>query len=383
MLDREAATAAEYGRIADMIEHGLDQVIANHPAFALRDSIRLRGERTRQLIVQTQRAVTTGEAAVDEQMARVSEGGSSTRASLRSTLNAAAAAQAQAVGRADVGGGTRSDRAGGRARGGRAAGPGSGGVRGGGCRPSSASSRARTRHPAARPRPAIRADRGFRGCAARAGDPAIPEQPGPRGRAVRAGRAARAPRGRAVRGDAARRHRVATRAMRPAATPRGLNHPDYAAAIARYEELIQQYPAFPQIDGAEYTLGTLYSAGERYADAAAIFEKVSGIESSTMRAEAMFRLGDARFELASAARGEQRQALFGKAAGAYEQAVGVAPVTGDIYFLSLYKLGWSYYNQGTQQNQDGYRQSGRRVRAAGRCVRQAAGGPAGAARAAG
>jgi tetratricopeptide (TPR) repeat protein len=144
---------------------------------------------------------------------------------------------------------------------------------------------------------------------------------------------------------------------RAARSDAGLNHPEYAAAIARYEELIQQYPAFPQIDGAEYTLGTLYSAGERYADAAAIFEKVSGIESSPMRAVAMFRLGDARFELASAARGEQRQAIFGKAAGAYEQAAGVAPATGDIYFLSLYKLGWSYYNQGTQQNQDGYRKA--------------------------
>ncbi len=59
-LDREAATAADYSQVADVIDHGLDQGIAAHPAFALRDTMRLRGERTRQLIVQTQRAVATG-----------------------------------------------------------------------------------------------------------------------------------------------------------------------------------------------------------------------------------------------------------------------------------------------------------------------------------
>ncbi len=354
VLDREAATAAEYGRVADMIERGLNQVIANHPAFALRDSIRLRGERTRQLIVQTQRAVTTGEAAVDEQMARVSEGGSSTRASLRSTLNAAAAAQEQAAGlltaavehdltvRAGVlaADAKRDQEAAEFGAAGASffrqlasANPSSGGVAAGDPAPNADSAVAQLERAIQR----------------------YPNSPARAGALYELGEllVRRAD----ERYAATQRVGNGSDSARAARADAGSSHPDYTTAIARYEELIQQYPAFPQIDGAEYTLGTLYSAGERYADAAAIFEKVSGIESSTMRAEAMFRLGDARFELASAARGEQRQATFGKAAGAYEQAAGVAPVTGDIYFLSLYKLGWSYYNQGTQQNQDGYRKA--------------------------
>ncbi len=354
VLDREAATAAQYGRIADMIERGLNQVIANHPAFALRDSIRLRGERTRQLIVQTQRAVTTGEAAVDQQMARVSEGGSSTRASLRSTLIAAAAAQEQAVGVLTAA--VEHDLT----------------VRAGVLAADARRDQEAAEFGAAGAsffRQLASADAASGGTAA--GDPApiadsavaqlerviqrYPNSPARAGALYELGEllVRRAD----ERYAATQRVGAGSDTTHAARAEAGLNHPDYSTAIARYEELIQQYPAFPQIDGAEYTLGTLYSAGERYADAAAIFEKVSGIESSPMRAEAMFRLGDARFELASAARGEQRLALFGKAAGAYEQAVGIAPVTGDIYFLSLYKLGWSYYNQGTQQSQDGYRKA--------------------------
>jgi cellulose synthase operon protein C len=354
VLDREAATAADYGRIADMIERGLNQVIANHPAFALRDSIRLRGERTRQLIVQTQRAVTTGEAAVDEQMARVSEGGSSTRASLRSTLNAAAAAQAQAVGVLTVA--VEQDLT----------------IRAGVLAADARRDQEAAEFGAAGAsffRQLASADAGSGATAT--GDPApnadsavaqlerviqrYPNSPARAGALYELGEllVRRAD----ERYAATQRVGTGSDTSHAARADAGVNHPDYSAAIARYEELIQQYPAFPQIDGAEYTLGTLYSAGERYADAATIFEKVSGIEASTLRAEAMFRLGDARFEMASATRGEQRLALFGKAAGAYEQAVGIAPVTGDIYFLSLYKLGWSYYNQGTQQNQDGYRKA--------------------------
>ncbi len=151
---------------------------------------------------------------------------------------------------------------------------------------------------------------------------------------------------RAAAGDTSR----AARAALPA-------HPDYSAAIARYEELVQHYPTFSQLDGAAYTLGTLYGAAERYADAATMFERVANTSDSPLRAESWFRLGDARFELASAARGEQRQAMFGKAAAAYEQAAAIAPTTSDIYYLSLYKLGWSYYSQASQQNQDGYRKA--------------------------
>lgn len=131
--------------------------------------------------------------------------------------------------------------------------------------------------------------------------------------------------------------------------------PDYAAAIARYQELVTKYPAFANIDGAAYTLGTLYFSDGKYADAAKMFELVTTKPDSHYRGEAYFRLGDARFELASTLRGAPRKAMFVQAADAYENATKSAPPGGDIYFLALYKLGWSYYNQATQPNEPEYR----------------------------
>ena len=133
--------------------------------------------------------------------------------------------------------------------------------------------------------------------------------------------------------------------------------PDYAEAIRRYEELVRRYPQFDRIDAAAYTLGTLYSFEQRYADASRMFETVSQKADSRFRAEALFRLGDANFELASKERGAARKALFAKAATAYEQSTAIAPKDGDIYFLSLYKLGWSYYNQASQTGQQEYNQA--------------------------
>ncbi|MBC7790957.1 MAG: tetratricopeptide repeat protein [Anaerolineae bacterium] len=134
--------------------------------------------------------------------------------------------------------------------------------------------------------------------------------------------------------------------------------PSYEAAIARYEELVRRYPNFNQIGTAAYTLGTLYFRVQRYPDATRMFEVVttgdSADVSTELRSEAFFRLGDAYFEVASRDRGAARQAGFVKAATAYERAVNVAPKGGDIYFLSLYKLGWSYYNQATRANQAEY-----------------------------
>jgi tetratricopeptide (TPR) repeat protein len=134
----------------------------------------------------------------------------------------------------------------------------------------------------------------------------------------------------------------------------GPTHPDYAPAIARYEELVKRYPNFDQIDGAAYTLGTLYAFDGRYADAVPMFELVAAKDSSRLRAEALFRLGDAEFELASAERGDPRLALYAKAATAYEHASTVASAESDVYFLALYKLGWAYYNTATRTNPGGY-----------------------------
>jgi len=135
------------------------------------------------------------------------------------------------------------------------------------------------------------------------------------------------------------------------------DRPDYAPAISRYEELIQKFPTFPRADAAEYTLGTLYSTQQRNADAVKMFELVTAKDQSHFRPEGFFRLGDADFELAAKLRGEPRKAMFVRAAQAYESATKIAPPEGDIYFLSLYKLGWSYYNQATQTNQPEYQQA--------------------------
>jgi len=133
--------------------------------------------------------------------------------------------------------------------------------------------------------------------------------------------------------------------------------PDYSAAIARYEELVNRYPNFEQIDAATYTLGTLYATQQRWADAARMFERVAGMQNSKFRSEAYFRLGDARFELASRQRGDPRRAGFAAAASAYEQAVAATQPPSDIYFLALYKLGWSYYNQANQANEAQYQKA--------------------------
>lgn len=133
--------------------------------------------------------------------------------------------------------------------------------------------------------------------------------------------------------------------------------PDYSAAIARYEELVNRFPDFEQIDAALYTLGTLYASAQRWPEAAGAFERVSAMRNSSFRPEALFRLGDARFEVASRERGPQRRAMFGDAAVAYEQAVASSQPPSDIYFLALYKLGWSYYNQANQANQNEYRKA--------------------------
>ena len=149
---------------------------------------------------------------------------------------------------------------------------------------------------------------------------------------------------------------AAQRSSGPDSTARSdaLVRPDYAGAIARYEELVRRYPNFEKIDAAAYTLGTLYSLNQRYGDAVRMFEIVSAKDSSRFQGEALFRLGDAYFEIAAKEKGDVRRATFAKAATAYERATARAPQGGDIYLLSLYKLGWSHYNQATAANQAPY-----------------------------
>lgn len=133
--------------------------------------------------------------------------------------------------------------------------------------------------------------------------------------------------------------------------------PNYEPAIARLEDLVRRYPNFSKIDAAAYTLGTLYFASQRYAEASRMFEIVTKNDSSRFRPEAFFRLGDSHFELAAQQRGTARRQTFARAADSYERATQTAPPNGDIYFLALYKLGWAYYNQATAANQEEYRKA--------------------------
>lgn len=145
--------------------------------------------------------------------------------------------------------------------------------------------------------------------------------------------------------------------------------PEYEEAVRYYEDLVRNYPDFARRDAAAYTLGTLYTRMQRHGEAAEMFAQVTGAatDSSRFSAESYFRLGDAQFEVAARERGDARRTAFARAAQAYEQAVRAAAPQSDIYFLSLYKLGWSYYNQATRANQDEYRQA---VDVFGRLVRE-------------
>lgn len=98
-LARERASAATYSRMADEINGGVQVMVFANPAFALRDTVRQRGERIRALIVQTRRAVLAGEAAVDEQIAIVGAADSGQRGKLQAAV---AAAEARRDAAADV-----------------------------------------------------------------------------------------------------------------------------------------------------------------------------------------------------------------------------------------------------------------------------------------
>jgi hypothetical protein len=88
-LQQERETAGIYRHIADEVAAGIDSAIMRNPAFALRDTVRQRGERTRALIVETRAAGAVAAAAVDSAQARVERGPSETRIALKAALLAA------------------------------------------------------------------------------------------------------------------------------------------------------------------------------------------------------------------------------------------------------------------------------------------------------
>ena len=69
-----------------------------------------------------------------------------------------------------------------------------------------------------------------------------------------------------------------------AASREGQIRPNYAPAIARYEELVRRFPTFSGIDAAAYTLGTLYRASSATPTRCAMFELVTAKDSRTSAA---------------------------------------------------------------------------------------------------
>jgi tetratricopeptide (TPR) repeat protein len=136
-----------------------------------------------------------------------------------------------------------------------------------------------------------------------------------------------------------------------------LDRPDYAPAIARLDEFLRLYANDPEADAAAYTLGSLSFTAQRWDEAARAWELVIANERSRHRSEAFYRQGETRFEMAIRLAGDARRALLAQAAAAYERAIELSPRDGDIYYLALYKLGWSSYVQAERQSSDEYRRA--------------------------
>jgi hypothetical protein len=98
-LQLEAQTAATYRQVADVIESGLERAVGHHPAFAYRDSVRMRAERNRGLLTEAQSALAAAQRALTDEIARLQ--GSDVAGPLRSALASAEsqrnAAEAQLV----------------------------------------------------------------------------------------------------------------------------------------------------------------------------------------------------------------------------------------------------------------------------------------------
>jgi tetratricopeptide (TPR) repeat protein len=336
VLARETAAAAIYGRLADTVERALPAVLARHPTLALRDSLLAHAVATRALIGDVQRSAIAAAAAIDTAIAHLPAGGSdSVSRAVRVTLVDATARQRAAI--AVLTPAVERDLA----------------VRRNGVRSALARDREAADFGAAHA--------AFHAVLA-AGDTVAPvERDSAIGRLTTVlDRYAASP-GRPAAlheaGELLARRADAQFAAAQRDAAGGVANPDYGPAVARLEELVRRYPQYGDIDAAAYTLGTLYAFERQFQKAIPAFELVATRDSSPYRAEALFRLGDARFELASAARGDARRSLFADAADAYERDVASAPHDGDLYLLGLYKLGWSYYSSASREHPDGYQKA--------------------------
>ena len=136
-----------------------------------------------------------------------------------------------------------------------------------------------------------------------------------------------------------------------------LDRPDYSKAIARLDDFLTMYPGDVEADAAAYTLGSLNFTAQRWDESSRAWEWVIADERSHYRSEAFYRLGETRFEMAIRQAGDARRALLATASTAYGRAIELSPRDGDIYYLAMYKLGWSSYVQAERQASDEYRRA--------------------------
>lgn len=98
ILRLESQTAAAYAQLAQEIQSGIGGAIARHPVFALRDSVRARGERIGRLLGETQTALANAQAMVAQEIARLEAGDAERVGAARRTLAAAETRRAAAEG---------------------------------------------------------------------------------------------------------------------------------------------------------------------------------------------------------------------------------------------------------------------------------------------
>ena len=97
-LQAERETAATYRRIADLIETGLDNAIARHPTFVMRDSVRKHGEGIARLLSEAQTALASTQQLVASELARLESGDPDVVRAQRATLASVEARRATVEG---------------------------------------------------------------------------------------------------------------------------------------------------------------------------------------------------------------------------------------------------------------------------------------------
>ena len=100
-LAYESQTAQTYQNLADHVDAALEGALARHPAFALRDSARMRADRIAALIDETRNALASARSAIDGELARLRTEDAERVMALRAALGEAArrreAAESQLV----------------------------------------------------------------------------------------------------------------------------------------------------------------------------------------------------------------------------------------------------------------------------------------------